>query len=498
MTVRRTWAGLLTVLVACGGVEEEDLQVYTEAASVRVCPQGETVHGIDVSHHQQRIDWDQVAADGVEFAFIRVSDGLFEDREFERNWAEARRVGVIRGVYQYFRSSRDVAAQVDLLLRKIGPLLPGDLPPVIDIETVDGASDAEVRAAVEEWLALLTDATGRTPIVYTYPYFIFDHVRLPDLGGYPLWIAHYGPRCPETPPPWDDWLFHQTSSSGSVAGIGGRVDTDVFNGPLDALQGFADFTDECGDGVCTGQETPATCPGDCPVCEPIPAEGRVVDESEICFAPLGPPEYWRSVDGAGWDDHLYWTHTTASAMAANYAVWNVEMAASGTFRIEAYTDAAWAESAQAAYDVDVNGDVERYVIDQRAMDGWSAIATVYLEAGDSVEIRLDDNTGEPNADDVQLVADALRFVPTENPEDRPLDAGVEPPGPVEDARVGPPILPVPPGPDATLGGSRGDDVVGDDGCDGCATEGGSGPTPWLVAVVLALVALRRRRGSGET
>jgi MYXO-CTERM domain-containing protein len=178
-------------------------------------------------------------------------------------------------------------------------------------------------------------------------------------------------------------------------------------------------------------------------------------------------------------------------MAANYAVWNVEMGASGTFRIEAYTDAAWAESARAAYDVDVNGDVERYVIDQTATDGWRAIATRYLEAGDSVEVRLDDNTGEPNSDDIQLVADALRFVPTENLEDLPPDAALGGPRPVEDARVEPSPLPLPTGDDATLAGPA-DDVERDESLDGCASGGDHGSIPWLLVVALALAPLRRR------
>ena len=477
-----TIATLAAGVLGCGPEDDEALWTSSTQSAVRVCPGDETVDGIDVSHHQQRINWDQVAADGVQYAFIRVSDGLFEDREFERNWPEARRVGVIRGIYQYFRASRDVGLQVELLLRKMGPLQPGDLPPVIDIENEDGVSDAEVQAAVDEWIALITDATGRIPIVYTYPYFIYDKVRLPALGDYPLWIAHYGPMCPEVPPPWEDWLFHQTSDSGTVAGIEGPVDTDVFNGSLADLHAYADFSDECGDGICTGMETPAECPGDCPVCAPIPAEGRIVDESEICFAALGPAQYWRSVEGDGWDGDLLWTHTTSNANAANYAVWNVESGVTGDFALEAYTDGAWAESVQAAYDVEINGDVERYVVDQTAHDGWNPIATLALEAGDSVEIRLDDNTGEPNADDVRLVADAIRFFPVNA--EGPADAGLEP---ARDAEPAPrPDMGEGPGPDPEPRQDAGDAALVADAtvsADGSAYEGARGHDGCTVSVV---------------
>ena len=57
------------------------------------------------------VDWERVATSGQQFAYIRIGDGLGVDSQFDRNWTEARRVGVRRGAYQYFRPGTDALTQ---------------------------------------------------------------------------------------------------------------------------------------------------------------------------------------------------------------------------------------------------------------------------------------------------------------------------------------------------------------------------------------------------
>lgn len=206
-----------------------------------VCAHGATVPGIDVSVYQGTIDWTRVKADGIQYAFIRVSNGTgTPDTRFDANWAGARAAGVRRGVYQYFRPSQDPVAQADLLLSRMGTLLPGDLPPVIDVEATDGASRVEMVAAVQKWLDRVEAGVGRKPIIYSGLYFWRDMVGGgAEFADYPLWIPQYGPTCPTLPPPWTDWVFFQYSSTGSVDGITGNVDMDTFNGDAAALDAFA-------------------------------------------------------------------------------------------------------------------------------------------------------------------------------------------------------------------------------------------------------------------
>lgn len=214
--------------------------VATSEYLTATCAMGTTTRGIDVSHHQGVINWDAVAGSGVRFAFIRVSDGTRSpDTRFTANWGEARRVGILRGAYQYFRPAQDVAAQANLMIAALASD-GGELAPVIDVEDAGGRSAAQITAAVQQWVSMVSAATGRTPIIYTGPYFWRDQVGNPNMSGNPLWIAHYTSRCPLiSEDVWSRWDFWQYSETGRVPGITGGVDMDLFNGTLEDLRALA-------------------------------------------------------------------------------------------------------------------------------------------------------------------------------------------------------------------------------------------------------------------
>ncbi len=241
--MRSSVLGLLTCsLMGCGGYSDD---VATFERGLKACPKGETLKGIDVSKWQGDIDWFSVASDGVDFAFIRVSDGLgYPDPVFQTNWKEAHNVGIVRGVYQFFRPGEDPVAQAQYLLEQMGPLLEGDLPPVIDVEVTDGQSDATIVANMQAWLDTVENALGVKPIIYTSPGF-WAKLDTSAFGAYPLWVAHWGTDCPTMPAGWTDWIFWQTSDSGSIKGISGNVDLDLFNGDLNALKVFGIGEQSC-------------------------------------------------------------------------------------------------------------------------------------------------------------------------------------------------------------------------------------------------------------
>jgi GH25 family lysozyme M1 (1,4-beta-N-acetylmuramidase) len=211
----------------------------------RVCAQGATTRGIDVSYYQGNINWTSVKNSGVAFAFIRVSDGTgFRDPKFQTYWAGAKSAGIIRGAYQFFRPAQDVAAQADLLIDALGGVYtPGDLPPVIDVEADGGLAPATVAARVRTWVDRVKARLGVDPIVYTGKYFWRDEVGGPtSFAGNPLWIAQYTSLCPDLPAPWAKWTFWQHSDRGSVPGISGNVDVNKFNGSMADLTAFANGT----------------------------------------------------------------------------------------------------------------------------------------------------------------------------------------------------------------------------------------------------------------
>ena len=133
-------------------MSEDDL-VDSRSLGVRVCADGPVVEGIDVSKWQGNIDWDSVANDGVMYALIRTNHGLDDlDEKYDYNWSEARRVGVLRGTYQYFLPSEDAVAQAQLLLDRMGPLQDDDLPPVLDVEEADGQPPEVIAEKIQMWM----------------------------------------------------------------------------------------------------------------------------------------------------------------------------------------------------------------------------------------------------------------------------------------------------------------------------------------------------------
>ena len=158
---------------------------------------------------------------------------------FDRNWQGARRAHVLRGAYQYFRPDQSATVQADLLLAAIARD-PGELPPVIDVETTGGKRPEQIAAAVQTWVDRVRAGLGVEPIVYTSPDFWRDRVGGADLSSQPLWLAHYTDGCPRVPAPWRRWTYWQHSKTGRVAGIEGPVDLDVFAGTIEELRRSAD------------------------------------------------------------------------------------------------------------------------------------------------------------------------------------------------------------------------------------------------------------------
>ncbi|MDQ3804114.1 MAG: glycoside hydrolase family 25 protein [Acidobacteriota bacterium] len=194
--------------------------------------------GIDVSHYQGRVNWEAVAGAGCAFAFAKATEGAgATDPFFADNWAGMKAAGLLRGAYHFFRPEQDAAQQAAHFLSAV-QLQPGDLPPVLDIETSDGVLGSALVGGVQTWLDAVEPAAGVTPIIYTAASFWDAHFN-DQFGRYPLWIAHYAPTPTPLPRGWSDWAFWQYSQSLHIAGVNGPADHDYFNGAAAALQALA-------------------------------------------------------------------------------------------------------------------------------------------------------------------------------------------------------------------------------------------------------------------
>jgi len=193
---------------------------------------GYSVHGIDVSSYQGRIDWRRVAQQQVRFAFIKASEGgTMRDTRFRRNWREARAAGVLCGAYHYFQPSRNGNLQARLFIRTV-PLRPGDLPPVLDVEATRFHDVSALRLGVQQWLQDVEAHYGVRPILYTN-YTFYRRYLAGHFDEYPLWLAHYEVDQPTLPA--ERWIIWQHSDEAYVPGIRGTVDFNVFQGSYDEL-----------------------------------------------------------------------------------------------------------------------------------------------------------------------------------------------------------------------------------------------------------------------
>ena len=196
------------------------------------------IHGIDVSRYQQHISWDDVKQMQVKnvkigFAFIKATEGTDRvDNNFRRNWFNAQQAGITRGAYHFFTASRSGKAQAENFLQMV-KLQKGDLPPVLDIEQMNGTSVSDMQQRVADWLLLVEKKCRVKPIIYTNADF-YKTFLAGRFDEYPLWVAHY--LVKDKPRVQRSWSFWQHNESGHVDGIDSFVDFNVFNGDSAAFR----------------------------------------------------------------------------------------------------------------------------------------------------------------------------------------------------------------------------------------------------------------------
>jgi lysozyme len=195
-------------------------------------PNGYTIHGIDVSKYQSIIAWEEVKAMKVKnirfwFAFIKATQGAGStDPHFFRNWKKSKEAEMVRGAYHFFIASKDGQVQAENFIDKVD-LETGDLPPVLDIEQLNGVSPQQLRKEAKKWLDVVEKHYGVKPIIYTNVDFYTSYLG-EEFDEYPFWAAHYKSNgVPRIGRPWSFW---QHSDRGHVNGITAEVDFNVFNG----------------------------------------------------------------------------------------------------------------------------------------------------------------------------------------------------------------------------------------------------------------------------
>ena len=192
--------------------------------------------GVDVSSHQQEIDWELVAANGVEFAMIRVgyrgyTEGEIQpDDYFVQNIEGARAAGLDVGVY-FFSQALDEQEAIDeanYVLEQIKDY-PLSYPVIFDWEDIeadartDGMDSVQLTKNAIAFCDVIRQA-GYEPVVYMNLHWAGSMYGMEELAPLPVWLASYGPV-----PALDRGVtLWQYSESGVVDGIEGPVDLDLW------------------------------------------------------------------------------------------------------------------------------------------------------------------------------------------------------------------------------------------------------------------------------
>ena len=196
-------------------------------------PEGFEIHGIDISHYQGKIDWEQlknamIKGCPVRFVIIKSTEGSSRlDENFRENFNQARDFGFIRGVYHFWSNKSTAREQAYYFLDQVH-LTDGDLPPVLDIEHKPADKSVEdFQRDVLTWLHIVEDKYHVKPIIYTYYKFKEQYLSAPVFEDYPYWIAHYYVDKFQYKGKWKFW---QHTDVGKLPGIKGYVDFNIYNG----------------------------------------------------------------------------------------------------------------------------------------------------------------------------------------------------------------------------------------------------------------------------
>ena len=217
----RPWIATLLLLAICAAAA---IAAYPWLEPARLL---HSIHGIDVSHHQQAIRWQEVRASGVRFAYIKATEGGdFVDPRFKRNWADALSSGLRVGAYHFFTLCRPGATQAANFIRTV-PTHPAALPHAIDAEHMGPCINLPTVESAAREIKVFLDRVeahfGRRPLIYTTAEFHDTHLK----GRFErerFWI-----RSLVLPPRFrtDAWVIWQYHNRGRRPGIVGPVDLNI-------------------------------------------------------------------------------------------------------------------------------------------------------------------------------------------------------------------------------------------------------------------------------
>ncbi|NVO04022.1 MAG: glycoside hydrolase family 25 protein [Bacteroidetes bacterium] len=198
------------------------------------------VQGIDISHHQGKIDWKELESENMDFIFIKATEGGdFVDANFQENWYNAIMNGYKVGAYHFFSFCKSGKVQGYNFVNTV-PYDSCALPPVIDLEfganCIAKPKKQEFVVELREMVKILEDYYHKSPIFYVSLDF-YDEFIVGENFDNKIWARNilHKPRLSDGKP----WTFWQFDNKGRIGGIQTPVDMNVFEGNKEELNKFA-------------------------------------------------------------------------------------------------------------------------------------------------------------------------------------------------------------------------------------------------------------------
>lgn len=181
------------------------------------------IEGIDVSHYQGHINWDQVVQGArISYVYLKATEGgTYVDDTYTRNLREVRRVGLNVGSYHFYRPNTSWQEQFENMT-SIVKKESQDLIPIIDIEHRGSVNSDKFIADLKTFIQKVTEHYGKKPLLYTYQKF-YNRYLIHEFKDYHFMIAQYRNDSPLLND-GKDYIMWQYTSSGTIPGIKGDVD----------------------------------------------------------------------------------------------------------------------------------------------------------------------------------------------------------------------------------------------------------------------------------
>ncbi len=199
-----------------------------------------SLRGVDVSHYQGEIDWKYFREQGIDFAFIKATEGSgYVDEKFAENRKNAEAAGLYVSAYHFFSFDSPASVQAEHYISTVGDLT-GALAPAVDIEYYGDKREnkpekSRVVSQLQELLDILEERYGEKPVIYT-TYAVYNRYIRNEFDAYPLWIrnVYYPPL--DIGREWDFWQYSDTGAIGGTSGVEKYVDLNVFRGSREELE----------------------------------------------------------------------------------------------------------------------------------------------------------------------------------------------------------------------------------------------------------------------